>query len=553
MAKMADPNDEEEKEKPLQNNLKNIKNENEIYKSEDSRLTRYLSGEMKALFQAVKEAPIAAADFYYLLYSINPQTADKNSNEFLESMRSVLVQMVQNPGVQELRKETMLNEEKSTEYTAAIMRELLRDMQKSLEEQQKQQGQHGYGQNEKSVSELVKEAMEGDEYSKRQLEELLKEMEQSGEGEKLAQKLKEILSKGKSELDKEVEDMKKEEQEKLRQQLQQQGQQGQGQQGQGQQGQGQQKQGQGSGAGKGASATDAETKNYDTKKVDSEDVKKIEALTKKIVKAMPEFSSGKVKMPNGDRISGLTKTKNIAKAFLRELAMPEEMLFAKAFEGWTTFEKFTSFKGNFHILMDRSSSMDEEQKTIWARSVALALQENAIKHGRKFDMRFFNTETSEVLDKQDDIKDKLKRVESSGGTEIAKAVRLECEAIINDNKLKSASNTIVLITDGEDNVSALINDGTLQKLKDNKIKLITIMIGEKDNELLKRISTEYMKVKPNDKNALELIKEVVKNDDKDKKKQTPKNMSLSSMLRDKPYESTDADAPTGKRRQKTYA
>ena len=497
----------DEKVEELSNNLTNMRKDNDIYRAEEGRMERFLSNEMRTLFQALKEAPIVSADLFYALYSLSPTVAEKNDNEFLESMRQMMEQVISTPEFQALRRETMLDEEKSTAYAAAIMRELLRDIQKELEKQAKQQDPYGYGQQQDDLKDLIKKAMEGDKQAQEELAKLLQEMSESGEGEKLAEKIKDLLSKGKSELDKEVDKMKKEEQEKLAQQGQGQGQQGQ----QGQRGQQGQK-GQGKGSGKGGAAGQSTTQ-YPILPVAQ--VKQIESLTNKLIKAMPEFSDKKIHAPFGDRIAGFRQTKNIAKALLRELAMPEEMIIAKASEGWLAFDKYTSFNGAYYVLIDKSSSMDDSggKKNIWARSVALALLEKAQAKGRKYYLRFFDDNFTERLEKPDEIEAAIKSVQSSGGTTINKAVTVALSDMINDKKLAKSTNTIILITDGEDQVSPELE----ALLKQANCKLVTIMI-DGNNDTLKQISEAYFSVKPNEKNAIELLKEMVRKEEKDKKK-----------------------------------
>ncbi len=523
--------EEDEEEEKLSNNLENVKKDNDVFRIEQGRLSRYLSLEMQTLFKALKEAPIVAADLYYSLYSLSPTvTADRNDNEFLESMRQMMGQIIQSPQFQQLRNGTELNEEQSTLYTAAIMRELLKDMQKQLEKQQKQDPWQYTDQNgdPQKLSELIKKAMEGDKSAQRQLQEMLDELAKSGEGQKIADKLKDLLSNGKSELDKEVQKMQQEAAQQAQQQ-------GQGQQGQ----QGNQQQGNGKGSGKGNPNQGYGIDKYSTMPV--ENAKAIEALTKRLVKAMPEFSDNKVKMPMGDRVAGLGMTKNIAKAFLRELAMPKEMVIAKAFEGWLTFDKFTSFNGAYYVLIDKSGSMSSygggaDNKSIWARSVALALLEKAKAKGRKYYLRFFDDDFSERLEKPDEIKQAITSVASDGGTTIDKALAVAIADMTRDKKLAKSTNTIILISDGEDNVTPEFK----QLLKDNKIKLITIMI-DGDNETLKEISEAYFKVKPTEKNAIRLLEEIKRSDEKSKKKRdySRPTSSMSMPLR---TEGADASA-----------
>ena len=246
------------------------------------------------------------------------------------------------------------------------------------------------------------------------------------------------------------------------------------------------------------------------------EVKLIESLTHKLIKAMPELSNKKITSPVGDRIAGFRQTRDISKALLRELAMPEEIMIAKAFQGWLSFDKYTSFKGAYYVLIDKSGSMDDAggKKNIWARSVALALLEKAQAKGRKYYLRLFDDEYTERLDKPDEIKAAIKSVQSGGGTTINDAILVALSDMQNDRKLSKSANTIILITDGEDQVSPELE----QLVKQGKCKLVTVMI-DGNNETLKRISDSYMVVKPNDKGAIELF-ELLRKGEKTKSKST---------------------------------
>ena len=56
-----------------------------------------------------------------------------------------------------------------------------------------------------------------------------------------------------------------------------------------------------------------------------------------------------------------------------ELAMPDEIFYSKIINGFTGKEKRLLSPGAYSVLLDKSGSMYEGDKTLWSRSVALAL------------------------------------------------------------------------------------------------------------------------------------------------------------------------------------
>ncbi|EQB68325.1 MAG: hypothetical protein AMDU4_FER2C00318G0003 [Ferroplasma sp. Type II] len=97
-----------------------------------------------------------------------------------------------------------------------------------------------------------------------------------------------------------------------------------------------------------------------------------------------------------------------------------------------------------------------------------------------------------------DIVENILTVEANKGTCIECALKTALRDL-QDGKMASETNTIIIITDGEDKVN-------MQDYfrKENETKLITVMINGY-NEGLKKISTTYMDAKLSESGALELL------------------------------------------------
>ncbi len=184
----------------------------------------------------------------------------------------------------------------------------------------------------------------------------------------------------------------------------------------------------------------------------------------------------------GDETAGYALTKRVEKAVAREFALPEELFLKKLAEGFITREKLSNCEGAFYVLLDASGSMKGE-RTVWSRAVALALLRIARRKRRKYFLRFFSDFPGPLVEEEDAL-ESLLSFESGGGTNINLAI---AKAIDDLEKLSDETNTIVLITDGKDDVSSW-----REELKRAGATLVSVMI-QGHNEELKRTSDVYMK------------------------------------------------------------
>jgi uncharacterized protein with von Willebrand factor type A (vWA) domain len=237
------------------------------------------------------------------------------------------------------------------------------------------------------------------------------------------------------------------------------------------------------------------------------DVKIIE-LAGKITDFMPRFTKiKKQKDEHGDELAGYRLTKKLEKALPRELAMPDEIFFYKlASSGFLSREKQTVKEGAYYILIDKSGSMTGE-KTVWARAVALALLKLAREKKRRFFMRFFDYNVYDLLDDADFQKllTAILTVESNGGTSIDTALRTALKDLA-EHKLIEQTNTVVIITDGEDKVTV-----EPEEFKKVNATLVAVMI-QGLNGTLRRIAEDtggkYLKATLTSEGALKLLEEV---------------------------------------------
>jgi len=186
------------------------------------------------------------------------------------------------------------------------------------------------------------------------------------------------------------------------------------------------------------------------------------------------------KLSRHGEIHGYKTTSNPEHAIPRELALPDELFYAKLASGSLLSKQYrTVAEGATYVLLDKSGSM-VGAKTIWARSVAVALLRQAKRKKREFYLRFFDYNVHKLLVNEEAF-EHLVTVESDGGTSIDTALKTAIEDL---RKLRDKTNTIVLITDGLDEVTV-----TPEDLKRVNARLIVVHIGEdKENEKLRRLA-----------------------------------------------------------------
>lgn len=152
-------------------------------------------------------------------------------------------------------------------------------------------------------------------------------------------------------------------------------------------------------------------------------------------------------------------------------------------------------------VVHNSGSMHGE-KTIWARSVAMALYRMSMTKKRRYFLRFFDTRVyppDTPLNDPEDIVDAILKVKSNGGTDITNAISTALRDLM-ERGLSEYTNTIVIITDGEDVVQDLSRE-----LKKANASLISVMI-QGDNETLKALSDQYMKAELSEIGGAKLLK-----------------------------------------------
>ena len=229
-----------------------------------------------------------------------------------------------------------------------------------------------------------------------------------------------------------------------------------------------------------------------------ENADKILTMANKLIDIMPRYTKKMRAFSNTGELAGYYKTRHISNVLSRELAMPDEIFYSKIINGFTGKEKRLLSPGAYYVLLDKSGSMYEGDKTLWSRSVALALFRISKNKGRKYFFRFFDNKPHDLLNSPFDIVENILTVEANKGTCIECALKTALRDL-QEGKMASETNTIIIITDGEDKVN-------MQDYfrKENETKLITVMINGY-NEGLKKISTTYMDAKLSQSGALELL------------------------------------------------
>ncbi len=198
--------------------------------------------------------------------------------------------------------------------------------------------------------------------------------------------------------------------------------------------------------------------------------------------------------PRGE-LRGYEHGSDIERLVPSEIALPPEYFNVKFAENrLLLYEKVLPENwGPLYILLDKSGSMDGA-KMLWAKAVTLALYVKAVREGRPFYMRFFDSVPYPLVKvrrrprQHEALKllEYIARIKGSGGTDISRAIITACEDIYRGS-VRNVSE-IVLLTDGEDRVSEPM---VRRALSNSNAKLITVMI-QGDNPDLRRLSSKYM-------------------------------------------------------------
>jgi uncharacterized protein with von Willebrand factor type A (vWA) domain len=235
------------------------------------------------------------------------------------------------------------------------------------------------------------------------------------------------------------------------------------------------------------------------------DVTAIE-LAGRIADSMPRFVKV-VKTPDrfGEELGGYRLTKNVERVLPRELALPDDLFYYKlASNGLISKVKLAEREGAFYVLVDKSGSMAEGSKMTWAKAVALALLKLARAKGRRFYLRFFDYEAYQFMDDSDpyNLANTILSVSPDGGTSIDSAIRTALMDL-NRGELREQTNTIIIITDGEDTVTV-----RPEELRRVNATLLAVMIQGHNSTLeglARATGGKFMKAELSKEGALRVV------------------------------------------------
>jgi uncharacterized protein with von Willebrand factor type A (vWA) domain len=228
-------------------------------------------------------------------------------------------------------------------------------------------------------------------------------------------------------------------------------------------------------------------KNSDVRMI-LEALKTVESLDSRIAVRKKPSSRGE--------LDGYEIGSDLERVVPMELALPEELFVAKFAERQLLLYRKVVKEdyGPFYVLLDKSGSM-MGMKSLWAKAVTIALARRAVKEGREFYIRFFDSIPyppfyfSKRVHGRDIVKmlEYLARVRANGGTDITRAIITAAEDIISRSRGRKPSD-IVLITDGEDRVATEMIRRSLSRAK---ARLHTVMING-NNPDLRAVSERYL-------------------------------------------------------------
>ena len=215
-----------------------------------------------------------------------------------------------------------------------------------------------------------------------------------------------------------------------------------------------------------------------------------------------------VRAPRGE-LDGYETGSDVERVVVSELALPRDFFLVKFVENSLLLYRkvLQESKGPFYVLLDKSGSM-MGLKIIWAKAVALALAQRAVREHREFYVRFFDSipypplRIGKRVRGRDIVKllEYVARVRANGGTDITRAILTAAEDIIVSGSRKMSD--IVLITDGEDRVTI---EAVRRSLNRARARLHTVMIHG-NNPDLRLVSETYMTVtKLSKEEALQVV------------------------------------------------
>ena len=466
----------------MNNNLINISNRDIVYQTLVKSIGRFLPKELRVVYNNSPHIPIITGDSYFLHYSIYPMLREKNDDQILEKVRKFTMEYIGREDYQRIKTITTLDDEMSRIYAFELAKTIL----EKIKEEINKRAQQGQG---PSFQQLVEQAIQ-QQLTPNNGSSQMRQQQQGGQQpqqntqnqaiqqlqQAVQQALKNIVNnemKMKT-IQKEVQE-KTETANKVREMM------------------------GGQSAGK-EPGTFQKLINLTDKILETEIGKEILTFSDKLLKNIPRFTH-KIKKRDihGDELAGYRTTKRIERAIPRELALPEELFLKKFANGFLSREKLSTYEGAFYVLIDKSGSMESGNKTLWSRSVALALFKLAQRKGRKYFLRFFDKNVYDLQSNPSEILESILTVRCDGGTSIDRALY---EALNDLKELKEYTNTIILITDGEDVVSTVKAD-----LRRVNAKLISIMI-QGHNKTLKELSDIFMTAQLTPEGALKVVEVV---------------------------------------------
>lgn len=432
----------------MENNLENVKTRDPVYNVVSSRILSLIGGER--LREAVKGAPqlpVVATDVYFLYYSMFPRVrTERNPDQLLEHVRGFMLDHMKSEEYQRVKSLTTLDDDLAMIYSTRLLEALL----KMIQNEASKGGRRGAG--AQDLADALRRLTGRGDSVRKMLERASWSAESTTE---MASKIKNVIG--------------------------------------------------GSSAGR----TPGELKAlYDLSK-DLLSVKwayDIVVMGSRLAESLPLFvKHNKSRGKRGEEFSGYRLTRDPGEALPRELALPEELFMARLGGGGLLAREMLDVKeGAYYLLLDKSGSMSSGEKTVWSRSIALALYKLARRKGRRFFLRFFDYTTHELLTDKDPIRlvEALLKVGNEGGTSIDRAIRTALKDL-RDRKLDKLTNTVILITDGEDAVRDWGDE--LRRLN---CRLVSVMV-KGHNESLRRFSHQYLRARLTDEGAHKVI-EVVK-------------------------------------------
>lgn len=451
----------------MENNLVNITHKDPVYTAVVNRIARYIPNELKPMVEVLPQSMLMAGDSYFIHYSYLPiLRSTENPDKIMEKAREFMSKYVKSSDYVKIKPITTLDDDMSSIYSISFMKKLMDEIKNEVEKQLQQSQSQG-----QDLQSLLNSAMNGNKKAQKQLQQLVatavNNITKSG-------KVEQIMKSAVRHAEKITNNASK-----IRDVL-------------------------GLSAGKKAGSFEKLLDLAELMK-DVKEVRRIFTIASDLVRRMPKFAKiKKIKSKFGNKVAGYMMTKKIEKAIPRELALPDELFYAKlASSGFISREKLYVAEGAYYVVIDKSGSMSGE-KTIWARSVALALFKFARTRKRKYFLRFFDHSVypNKPLEKAEEIVDYILKIRSDGGTSIDNALRTAVDDIIKRG-LSKYTNTIIIITDGEDNVET-----KPELLRSNGITLVAVMIQGK-NETLEKLAKatggQYLKAELTEGGALELI------------------------------------------------